>query len=1251
MNPNRLRSRNGKAALWLAVSLFVLVALAIFYRSALLLGRQAPAGNGLVHSAANTTARNSSMLPEKFPRKTVPTFSQWPAASSSQGEKQDSSKPAAAVDLKLSGLDVDELAGFLDDAGSLKILTTKLPAAFVTEPYQFVLSAQGGMKPYRWEIVAGAFPDGMVLNSRDGVLYGTANESAAEAVQLRLIDSSNAWVEKEFAFLVKKRSAKNNFDQPLHLNGIELPQGMVGRRYYYGIPVEGGTAPYDWSIASGELPRGLKFLREEGIIYGAPFTAGVFDFSSEVTDANGEKRQASFRLTIESAPLYLTTSELPYGLVGRPYLGRLSAQGGLPPYRWELRSGRLPKGLYFQITSGNISGIPQEADQSILTLAVSDSGGGFDSAELRMMIQGGSLSLSGPKLPEGFLGKFYYAAFQASGGKLPYHFTLVGELPKGLRFDEESGTLFGIPKAVFADTLTVRVSDAAGESAESGFDLQIVEKALALRLPAVLSLSAGEFFFEPLIAEGGIPDYDWVLVEGRIPNGTVLLSNGIFFGTPTEAAREVIKVEANDQSRSSQAGRITIHVRDEPIALLNVPLPPARYKIPYSAALSALDGRLPYRWFLDSGVLPKGIRLDVERGVLSGTAVESSTFTFRVRVSDASGRSARAEMSLFVSYDPLDIVTKEIPNGWIKRSYQAALEVSGGTPPYSWQIVSGGLPQGLVLTQSGDIALLSGTPEEARETSFEVSVRDKANEEARRAFVIVVEGAVPKIRTESLKEAEQFLSYQMVLEVEGGTAPLEWSGTLPKFFYLDPRAGIISGTPESAGEFPVTLRVKDSISGEDKKSYVLKVTPKPLGFDTMELPIAHLGKKYQTSIKVSGGVPPYAWSIVHGRLPEALKLDPKTGVISGTPKERARDRSFAVRVTDSADTRVEKEFKITVAGEKPPPIEKLIAAPSDGKAGLAWWIPNDPSVREVRVFREWGNWPQTTNSFMIYAGSEDHIVDDGLMNGNEYFYIAVTADESGELSDVTEASKMRVTPRAVTLFGIPNPYGDHVVSFRPLKSKGFGQDFMPNNVLGPPGGGGDFAPQNSPTQLVSLHAKVNDDEGRSAPYGGYIVLEFRDNIIVNGEGVDFTIFENPFFVNGDFSNRFMEPAVVSVSQDGETFYTFPFDYVPHFDSAHREVTNNPFSYALGFAGIRPVYSSGGFPDPTHPAVSGGDSFDLSAVPDKKLKWVRFVKVQSTGDNWLVDAQGDRVRHTSDGQATIGGNKSGFDLDAVAAVHY
>jgi hypothetical protein len=188
------------------------------------------------------------------------------------------------------------------------------------------------------------------------------------------------------------------------------------------------------------------------------------------------------------------------------------------------------------------------------------------------------------------------------------------------------------------------------------------------------------------------------------------------------------------------------------------------------------------------------------------------------------------------------------------------------------------------------------------------------------------------------------------------------------------------------------------------------------------------------------------------------------------------------------------------------------------------------------------------------------------------------------------------------------PCADTVVSYTKGTNGGFGEDMLPTIVLGPPYGEG---------------LNVGSLDVASLGNGGDITLAFEDNAIVDGPGVDFTVFENAFedLVTGV---RFIEAGVVSASADGVNYFSFPYVGSPTF---------------AGLAGVTPVLSHpDNAIDPRDPAESGGDSFDLA---DVGLASARFVRIVDPAAD--VDDPGNHF-------PTPGVGKSGFDLDAVVAVH-
>jgi hypothetical protein len=66
---------------------------------------------------------------------------------------------------------------------------------------------------------------------------------------------------------------------------VSLPSVEAGVLYAQTLTASGGTAPYTWSIVSGQLPTGLV-LNPTGEIVGIPTNTGVFIFIVQVIDSN-----------------------------------------------------------------------------------------------------------------------------------------------------------------------------------------------------------------------------------------------------------------------------------------------------------------------------------------------------------------------------------------------------------------------------------------------------------------------------------------------------------------------------------------------------------------------------------------------------------------------------------------------------------------------------------------------------------------------------------------------------------------------------------------------------------------------------------------------------------------------------------------------------------------------------------------------------------------------------------------------------
>ncbi len=244
---------------------------------------------------------------------------------------------------------------------------------------------------------------------------------------------------------------------------------------------------------------------------------------------------------------------------------------------------------------------------------------------------------------------------------------------------------------------------------------------------------------------------------------------------------------------------------------------------------------------------------------------------------------------------PLYITTGALPDASPGQPYSAVMEATGGTPPYAWSITSGGLPASLSLAPAS--GAIDGVPEEPGRALFRVSVTDADRNTDTVEQSITVKGEALAILTEALAEGRAGERYEQELSATGGAPPYSWQSypvSLPAGLSIDPSRGVISGTPERAGDTPLTIGVLDARGEKASAKFDLVIRAAALVIATSSLPQGLRGAPYQASLAAEGGIAPYRWSLAGGELPAGLSLDASSGIISGT------GRSLSLDSTDSS---------------------------------------------------------------------------------------------------------------------------------------------------------------------------------------------------------------------------------------------------------------------------------------------------------------------------------------------------------------
>jgi hypothetical protein len=259
-------------------------------------------------------------------------------------------------------------------------ITSSLNAGTAGTAYSLALTVNGGTAPYTWSISSGALPAGLTL-STSGVLSGTPTAAGTSTFTVQVKDSAPVRQKAtlDVTIVIDPALLTITTTSPLTDRTINTP-------FIAAFAATGGTPPYSWSVAAGNLPPGLT-LSSTGVLSGTPNTSGSYSFTIRATDsaASPQASTAPFLLQIDAAALGVATTSLPSGSVGSAYNFQLAATGGIPPYTWSVGSVPLPSGLTLSST-GTLSGTPGSAGSSSPVFIVTDSADDPSSTSLPLTI-------------------------------------------------------------------------------------------------------------------------------------------------------------------------------------------------------------------------------------------------------------------------------------------------------------------------------------------------------------------------------------------------------------------------------------------------------------------------------------------------------------------------------------------------------------------------------------------------------------------------------------------------------------------------------------------------------------------------------------------------------------------------------------------------------------------------------------------------------------------------------------------------
>jgi uncharacterized protein (TIGR03437 family) len=458
-----------------------------------------------------------------------------------------------------------------------------------------------------------------------------------------------------------------------------------------------------------------------------------------------------------------------------------------------------------------------------------------------------TLAITTQAFPQAVVGAPYSLQLAATGGTSPYTWgvqpaivtlPVPGQISPGIQLDSKSGLASGTPTQAGNFSFTITLTDSANNQFSKVYSLTVSPAGpLGITTASLPQGTVGVKYSQQLGAAGGTPPYKWSVASGTLPAGLILDGpTGLVGGTPSSAGASTVTFGLSDSASTPGSARqaitITI-VNPPPIAITNASLKGGYVNAPYQDQVVASGGVPPYKYSIASGSLPTGLSLDSNTGFVSGKPGTAGTSSVTVRVADSGLLNAQATQAYSIVIAPLTPVTVSaatLATATAGTPYSSSMIANGGAPAYTWSVVTGAVPPGLVLNSAGS---LQGVPSAPGTFTFNAQAADTAGQSGAGYFTVTVNPASVSLPADTPPAGMVGVPFPpQVLAPAGGIGPYTLSvtaGSLPTGLALVD--GRLQGTPTVAGSFNFTVSVTDSNSPPQTAGVQFQLTIRPAQTD------------------------------------------------------------------------------------------------------------------------------------------------------------------------------------------------------------------------------------------------------------------------------------------------------------------------------------------------------------------------------------------------------------------------------------
>jgi hypothetical protein len=514
----------------------------------------------------------------------------------------------------------------------------------------------------------------------------------------------------------------------------------------------------------------------------------------------------------------LAKSTLKPGAVGRPYSDQLIAVNGTAPFTWSATS--LAAGITLDSATGQFSGTPTEiAFYTVVTVKDSSSPPKTIVPFIPWYIFPAMTFAASPL--RGNLNSSFSQQLTQGGIGTTKVVISSGSLPPGMKL-LDGGQLYGTPTQTGDYSFIVNFTDADTPpvSIQKAYTFNVYTPLPVLPPQPLPTAVIGRPYAAKLWARDGSFPYTWGISSGQLPPGLNLSADGNITGTPTTLSSSgnpfYFVASVTDSASPPQTATADFFLtvtatskgRNDSIATAT-PVSYPGLKASFSPFADPADST-------SSAPDTDYYRLIANAGSVVTVSAVASQIDPAMEILDANGQRYKSCKDPGDDHPTLTFIVKDATpdvfdddclnddvDPTVNRNSSLQFQVPG--------------PAGTQVTFYAHVFDASGNARPDMTYSLEVS-----------------SNVVPPLSVSGVSAATEFVGISYLLQVQywasGGTPPYTWqisSGTLPPGLQLvnDPFFGwVIYGTPTTAGNYDLVLRLTDSANPPQIGSAALHIT-------------------------------------------------------------------------------------------------------------------------------------------------------------------------------------------------------------------------------------------------------------------------------------------------------------------------------------------------------------------------------------------------------------------------------------------